>query len=96
MQSFSNAVARVLDLAVSGDLAAVETALGQLQQDTAQRRETMTKARHDLGNMLSIAQASVEAMLDGVAPITDARLNRIRELLQNMSVSLHALTADDE
>ena len=41
----------------------------------------MKKARHDLGNLLTIAQASVEGMLDGVVPITDERLNRIREIL---------------
>ncbi|HLI97335.1 MAG TPA: hypothetical protein VKT72_14800 [Candidatus Baltobacteraceae bacterium] len=45
------------------------------------RRAAMKKARHDLGNLLTIAQASVEGMLDGVAPVTEARLKRLREVL---------------
>lgn len=54
----------------------------------------MVKARHDLGNVLSILNASVEAMLDGVAPVTQARLSRMRELLEDASAALYALTPD--
>jgi hypothetical protein len=46
-----------------------------------ERRAAMQKARHDLGNLLTIAQSSVEGMIDGIAPVTEARLNRLREIL---------------
>lgn len=46
-----------------------------------ERRAAMEKARHDLGNLLTIAQSSVEGMIDGIAPVTEARLNRLREIL---------------
>ena len=61
-------------------------------------RTAMEKTRHDLGNVLTIAQSSVEAMLDGVAPVSEARLKRLRELLANASSLLAQLTpgADGE
>lgn len=46
-----------------------------------ERRAAMEKARHDLGNLLTMAQSSVEGMIDGIAPVTEARLNRLREIL---------------
>lgn len=46
-----------------------------------ERRAATDKARHDLGNLLSIAQSSVEAMLDGVVEVTPPRLDRLREVL---------------
>jgi hypothetical protein len=52
------------------------------------------KLRHDVGNALSIARSSVEAMLDGVVGITDPRLNRLRELLSTVSDGMNALTED--
>ncbi len=51
------------------------------------------KARHDLGNLLSIAQSSVEAMLDGITPITDVRLNRLREILSQARALVNDATA---
>lgn len=59
-----------------------------------QRREIAKKARHDLGNLLSIAQASVEAMIDGVAPVTGARLERLRELLAGASSLVESFTVE--
>lgn len=44
-------------------------------------RAARDKARHDLGNLLSIAQSSVEAMIDGVVEVTPVRLDRVREVL---------------
>jgi hypothetical protein len=46
-----------------------------------ERRAAAGKARHDLGNLLAIAQVSVESMIDGVAPVTGERLDRLREIL---------------
>lgn len=39
------------------------------------------KLIHDIGNMLSIAQANVEGMLDEVVPTTQERLEGVREAL---------------
>ena len=38
--------------------------------------------RHELGNLLSIALANVEAMLDGIAPPTPERLESVADALR--------------
>lgn len=53
----------------------------------------MEKARHDLGNLLTIAQASVDGMLDGITPITDARLHRLSEILSQARALVDDATA---
>lgn len=49
------------------------------------------RARHDIGNALAIARASVEAMIDGVVPPTEERLKRIREILIAVAEALDQL-----
>jgi hypothetical protein len=61
----------------------------------AERREAMARARHDIGNALTIAQASIQAMLDGVVPITDQRLRRLSEILTSVGEAVNDLTEDD-
>jgi hypothetical protein len=63
---------------------------------SADRRADMTRARHEIGNALSIAQASIEAMLDGVVPITDQRLRRLSQILDGVSEAVYELTEDGE
>ncbi len=58
-----------------------------------EHRAAMEKARHDLGNLLTIAQSSVEGMLDGIAPVTQARLNRLREILSEARALVDDATA---
>jgi hypothetical protein len=70
MDRFDEATSRALDAAQR-----------ESQEREDERRAAVDKARHDLGNLLSIASVSVEGMLDGIAPITNARLNRLREVL---------------
>lgn len=95
MERLSDAIARALGLAMGGDLGAVQQELRALQERERAGRAAASKARHDLGNVLSIAQSSVEAMLDGVAPVTDVRLNRLVEVLRGASELLYAFTADE-
>lgn len=78
----------------SSDAAALQAELDELRARVSERREIAARARHDLGNVLSIAESSVEAMLDGVAPVTPARLNRLRELLTSAGEALYRLTAE--
>ncbi len=87
-------ITQALVLAKRGNLAIVEEKLRGIQECLHERHRSMAKTRHDLGNLLSIAEASVEAMLDGVVPITDARLSRISDLLREASASLRALSGD--
>lgn len=109
MEALDAALTRALELALVGDLDEAQRALAarrepaalqlaaylRLQQDRdRERASAMTKARHDLGNALSIAQASVEAMLDGIVGVTDPRLNRLRDILAGVSESLYDLTAE--
>lgn len=60
-----------------------------------ERRAAMNKARHDLGNLLTIAQSSVEGMLDGIAPITKTRLERLREILSQARALVDEVTSTD-
>ncbi|HET6895818.1 MAG TPA: hypothetical protein VFH72_10600 [Candidatus Baltobacteraceae bacterium] len=94
MHPFDAALEHAIASAAAGDLPSVRRTLEDLRALSRQRREAITDARHDLGNVLSIAEASVEAMIDGVAPASEARLNRLRDLLLRASSAMYALTSD--
>ena len=109
METLDASLTRALEYALQGNFEEAQRALAgrsessalrlaeflrQYRQRDSDRASTMTRARHDMGNALSIAQASVEAMLDGVVGITDPRLNRLREILAGVSDSLYDLTAE--
>jgi hypothetical protein len=66
----------------------------RLRERDRERRAAMAKARHEIGNALAIAQASIEAMLDGVVPITDPRLQRLREILRGIGEAMYDLTEE--
>lgn len=55
--------------------------IDELQRRHAQRRRSQSALRHELGNTLTIAQANVEGILDGVVPSTPQRLANIRDAL---------------
>lgn len=46
--------------------------------------------RHELGNLLAIALANVEAMIDGLAEPTPSRLESVADALRRASVLLRA------
>jgi hypothetical protein len=100
MRSLEAELSRALDMIAAGNAQQAQATLTTLLDDwRTSERDRMRKldeARHEIGNALSIAQASVEAMLDGVVGITDQRLNRIRDILSGVSASMYALTASDE
>lgn len=54
----------------------------QQQRYERDRCEAQALARHELGNALSIAQANVEAMIDGVLEPSPERLHGISDALQ--------------
>ena len=59
-----------------------------LQEDRKQREDLQKMGRHELGNALSIAQANLEAMIDGVLDITPQRLRGIRDSLRTAGALL--------
>lgn len=92
-----------LDLGALGDWESAKRSLEGVEDDmvprllslmTEQQRREKERAqrlaivRHELGNALSIAQANVEAMVDGVLEPTPERLNDIRDALQNCGALL--------
>ena len=85
MESLDGAKARLDDL---------QARIDRLEARERERSQAMAKARHEIGNALSIAQASIEGMLDGIVPITDPRLNRLRQILAEVSDTMYELTAD--
>jgi signal transduction histidine kinase len=55
--------------------------LTEQQRRERERAELQAAARHELGNALSIAQANVEALVDGVLEPTPERLAAIRDAM---------------
>lgn len=54
-----------------------------LQQEREKNHlQTLNKARHELGNTLSVVQGNLEAMLDGVLETTPERLHAIADSLR--------------
>ena len=82
---------RALACAQTGDFEQARAILKAAQRD---RTRAMVKARHDMGNALSIAQSSIEAMLDAVAEVDSRRLERLLEIIKDVSAALYEVTAD--
>jgi hypothetical protein len=96
-------ILHALDLCTIGDLPGAKMALEhadgpvaerlimlitQLQEDGQKREELQKTGRHQLGNALSIAQANLEAMIDGVLEVAPQRLHDIRESLRSAGALL--------
>lgn len=99
-------VLHALDLGMLGDWEGAKRSLENLEDPIVprltalmteqQRRErdrahAQALARHELGNALSIAQANVEAMIDGILQPTPERLTGIRDALQACGALLEDL-----
>jgi two-component system sensor histidine kinase BaeS len=67
------------------------TLMTEQQRREKERADAQSIARHELGNALSIAQANVEAMVDGVLEPTTDRLAGIREALHTCGLLLDDL-----
>jgi two-component system phosphate regulon sensor histidine kinase PhoR len=67
------------------------TLLTEQQRREKERKEAHAVARHRLGNAISIAQANVEALADGVLEPTRERLYAIRDALQSSGAMLDEL-----
>jgi signal transduction histidine kinase len=95
-----------LDLGMLGDWEAAKRSLENLddpmvprlislmtqqQRYERDRSEAQALARHELGNALSIAQANIEAMIDGVLEPSVERLYGIRSALQTCGALLDDL-----
>jgi len=96
-------ILHALDLCMLGDLHGAKQALENendpaaerllalittLQEDRKKREDLQKMGRHELGNALSIAQANLEAMIDGVLEITPQRLRGIRDSLRTAGALL--------
>lgn len=99
-------VLHALDLGMLGDWEGAKRSLEHLddpivprlmslmteqQRREKERSEAQAIARHELGNAISIAQANIEAMVDGVLEPTAERLAAIRDALQSSGILLDDL-----
>jgi len=73
-----------------GDWSQLERFSTDLEKDERERREAHAHLRHEIGNLLSIAQASIEGIADGVVTATPERLRSIREALVLAGDALNA------
>ena len=94
MRKLHHQIKEALELLRSGNVLEAEAVLAAVEADVDRFASKLSDARHDLGNTLSIARASVEGMLDGIVPIDDVRLNRLREILSDTGDAVGSLTAD--
>ncbi len=60
------------------------------------RRSAEQSLRHEIGNMVTIAQANVEGMIDGVVEPTLERLEAVRDALASASRLLKEFAALQE
>jgi signal transduction histidine kinase len=65
--------------------------LTEQQRREQERAELQAVARHELGNAISIAQANVEALVDGVLEPTSERLSQIRDAMVTCGMLLDDL-----
>src|SRR5581483_2185803 len=81
---------RLLDVddPIAPRLSALFTAQQILESE---RTEARALARHELGNAISIAQITVEGMMDGVLPATPERLENVRTALRAAAALLSDL-----
>jgi signal transduction histidine kinase len=99
----SGKILHAVDLCILGDLHGAKLALERendpvserlltlittLQEERKRREDLQKMGRHELGNALSIAQANLEAMIDGVLEITPRRLQDIRDSMRTAGALL--------
>lgn len=72
-------------------VARLTTLLTEQQRRERERAEAQAVARHELGNAIAIAQANMEALVDGVLEPTPERLTRIRDAMITCGVLLEDL-----
>ena len=98
-----------IDLAILGDWEGAKRSIEDLdnalvsrlqalmteeQRREKERGDRIVLARHELGNALSVAQANVEGMVDGLLEPTADRLQSIRDALQSAGAFLLELRKD--
>ncbi|HZZ64680.1 MAG TPA: hypothetical protein VFE17_04215 [Candidatus Baltobacteraceae bacterium] len=79
---------RVLEDADDPVVARLVALMTEEQRREKERADRIVLARHELGNALSVAQANVEGMVDGVLEPTPERLASIRDALQSCGAFL--------
>ena len=65
--------------------------LSDIEEREAARTFQLANIRHEIGNALSIAQANIEAIIDGLLEPTEARLNALLAALGSASTMLDEL-----
>lgn len=60
---------------------ALERLIEDFERNERERAAAVSTLRHELGNLLSIVQANVEGIMDGVLDGTPERLRNIRDAL---------------
>lgn len=63
--------------------------LEEIERHERAQADTISTMRHEIGNLLSIAQANLEGIIDGVLEGTPERLDGIREALVSAGDALN-------
>lgn len=79
--NFSSRLSEAIEQAQSGNWEQLHRLASEIHAEERRRNDATAHLRHEVGNLLSIAQANVEAMIDGVVQATPERLDGIREAM---------------
>lgn len=84
----AKAVLEPLDDPIAGRLFLL---IAELEHEEHARGRAHLHIRHEIGNALSIAQANIEGIVDGVVEATPERLKNVHASLENASSILEGL-----
>lgn len=88
--NLDNRISAAISRAEKGNWGDLHRLCDDLRDAERARIEAVARLRHDVGNLLSIAQANVEAMLDGIVQATPERLDSVRESIVLAGDALNA------
>lgn len=104
-------IARALELALGGHwedarralegvddhlVSRLQTVFDELARCAAERTRARADVRHDVSNLMTVAQANVEGMLDGIVEPTPQKLENVRRALASAAALMSERVSDRE
>jgi hypothetical protein len=81
----NDSVQNAIDRIAAHDWTGAKQALQSLQERDDERTKAATEIRHEIANAVSIVQANLEGILDGVLEPTPGRLETLHEALTGIT-----------
>ena len=88
----SRRISDAVELASRGEWQPLHRLIDEVEENERERAAAPSTLRHEIGNLLSIVQANVEGIMDGVLDSSPERLRNIREALVTAGEILNRFT----